>query len=260
MKDGRDKVLLNRDDQAGFRLDTTFTHRHGKCITEDSMPALTTRTDFVNSYSSLLQTTSYLFMETDTTWKMCVAVVKPHFNFPNSPTQHYIDLEMLEEKLPVHFDQKPVDCIRVDGAADEGPGHLEVQFLWTERHLEKRKICTVISSRHSGGSYLNEVELMNGCIAKAHANLYIPSTLSGNNFDINGVNATKLSENLDIATDVYIDRVNGAACCGTTLQLHKGGKNEDATERRESLLVFLKGKAEEKIKLKESKPELFKFF
>ena len=197
LKDGREKVLLNRDDQAGFWLDTTFTHRHGKCITEESMPALTTRTDFVNSYSSLLQTTSYLFMETDTTEKMCVAVVKPHFNFPKSPTQHYIDLEMLDEKLPVHFDQKPVDCIRVDGATDEGPGHLEV--LWTERHL-------------------------------------------------------------DIATDVYIDSINGAACCGTTLQLHKGGENEDATERRESLLVFLKGKAEEKMKLKESKPELFKFF
>ena len=66
---------------------------------------------------------------------------------------------------------------------------------------------------------------MNGCIAKAHANLYIPSTLSGSNIDANGVNAKKISENLDIATDVYIDRVNGAFCCGTTLQLHKGGRN-----------------------------------
>lgn len=66
---------------------------------------------------------------------------------------------------------------------------------------------------------------MNSCIAKAHANLYIPSTLSGSNIDANGVNAKKISENLDIATDVYIDRVNGAFCCGTTLQLHKGGRN-----------------------------------
>ena len=32
LKDGRNKLLLNRDDQAGFRLDTTFTHRQGKCF------------------------------------------------------------------------------------------------------------------------------------------------------------------------------------------------------------------------------------
>ena len=71
-------------------------------------------------------------------------------------------------------------------------------------------MCTVVSSRHSGGSYLNEVELMNGCIAKAHGNLFIPSTLAGSNFDSNGLSAKKLNKNMDIATDVYvyIDRVD----------------------------------------------------
>ena len=183
LKDGLDKVLLNRDDQAGFRLDTTFTHRQGKCITTENTPALTTRTDFVNSYSSLLQTTSYLFMASDTTEKACVGVVKPHFTFQKNPTQHFIDLEMLESKLPGHLGNRSIECVRVDGATDEGPAHIEVQFLWTERHIATRRICTVVTSRHSGGSYLNEVELMNGCIAKAHANLYIPLTLSGNNYD-----------------------------------------------------------------------------
>ena len=260
LKDGRDKVLLNRDDQAGFRLDTTFTHRQGKCITMENAPALTTRTDFVNSYSSLLQTTSYLFMESDTTEKACVGLVKPHFMFQKNPTQHFIDLEMLESKLPSHLGNRYIECVRVDGATDEGPGHVEVQFLWTERHIEKRRICTIVTSRHSGGSYLNEVELMNGCIAKAHSNLYIPSTLTGNNYDSNGLNSGKLRENLDIATDVYIDRVNGSACRGTTLQLYKGGQNEAITERRQSLLVFLKGKAKERMQLKESNPELFKYF
>ena len=192
LKDGRDKVLLNRDDQAGFRLDTTFTHRQGKCITMENAPALTTRTDFVNSYSSLLQTTSYLFMESDTTEKACVGLVKPHFMFQKNPTQHFIDLEMLESKLPSHLGNRYIECVRVDGATDEGPGHVEVQFLWTERHIEKRRICTIVTSRHSGGSYLNEVELMNGCIAKAHSNLYIPSTLTGNNYDSNGLNSGKL--------------------------------------------------------------------
>ncbi|CAH3159029.1 unnamed protein product, partial [Porites lobata] len=70
-----------------------------------------------------------------------------------------------------------------------------------------------------------KLELMNGCIAKAHGNLFIPSTLAGSNFDSNGLSAKKLNKNMDIATDVYIDRVDGAPCFGTTLKLHSGGKN-----------------------------------
>lgn len=260
LKDGRNKVLLNRDDQAGFRLDTTFTHRQGKCITIDNIPSLTTRTDFVNSYPSLLQTTSYLFMESETTEKACIGVVKPHFTFPKNPTQHYADLEMLESKLPSHLEERPIECIRVDGAGDEGPGHLEVQFLWTERHIKQQRICTIVSTRHSGGSYLNEVELMNGCIAKAHSNLFIPSTLSGTNFNESGIDRTKLAENVDIATDVYIDRADGAPCCGTTLQLYKGAKDEMLRERRPSLLVFLRGNAKEKEQLRTSNPELYQYF
>lgn len=260
LKDGRKTVLLNRDDQAGFRLDTTFTHRQGKCITLENSPSLTTRTDFMNSYSSLLQTTSYLFMETDTTQKACIGVVKPHFIYPKTPTQHLIDLEMLEDKVSSHLENRPIECIRVDGATDEGPGHLEVQFLWTERHVEKSKICTVVTSRHSGGSYLNEVELMNGCIAKAHANLYIPSTLSGSNHDQKGLMKEKLDENLDIATDVYIDRVNGSPCCGTILQMLKGGHNDSVSKRRQSLLVFLRGKESEKKELEGRDPESYKYF
>ena len=102
LKDGLDKVLLDQDDQAGFRLDTTFFHWQGKYITMENTPALTMRIDFVNSYSSLLQTTSSLFMASDTTEKACVGVVKPHFTFQKNPTQHFIDLEMLESKGKVH--------------------------------------------------------------------------------------------------------------------------------------------------------------
>ena len=35
-----------------------------------------------------------------------------------------------------------IDCVRVDGAGDEGPSHHEVQFLATERHLDLGKACT----------------------------------------------------------------------------------------------------------------------
>ena len=65
---------------------------------------------------------------------------------------------------------------------------------------------------------------------------------------------------MDIATDVYIDRVDGAPCCGTTLKLHTGGKNETMSERRESLLVFLKGSAKDKKQLKKNRPDLYEYF
>jgi hypothetical protein len=167
---------------------------------------------------------------------------------------------MLETKIPNYITGKPIDCIQVDGAGDEGPGHVEVQFLWTEWHLQKTKTCTIVTTRNSGGSYLNPVELMNGCIAKAHANLYIPSTLTGSNFNSDGLDKEKLTENLDVATDVYIDRVNRAPCCGTNIQLYKGGKDTSATERRESLLVFLRGKPEQKDELRKANPSLYQYF
>ena len=35
---------------------------------------------------------------------------------------------------------KEIECIRVDGASDEGPSHEEVQFWWTERHFKRPTI------------------------------------------------------------------------------------------------------------------------
>ena len=58
LKNGTEQVVLNRDDAAGFRLDTTFTHKQHKGIQLLDSQDLTTRTDYVNKYQSLLQTTS----------------------------------------------------------------------------------------------------------------------------------------------------------------------------------------------------------
>lgn len=74
-------------------------------------------------------------------------------------------------------DKKLIECIRVDGAADEGPMHEEVQFVWAARHLSRPTLATLVTARNSGSSYLNRVELQNGCLALAHANVFIPSTL-----------------------------------------------------------------------------------
>ena len=186
LKDGRDKVVLNRDDAAGFRLDTTYTHKQHKAVQLINQPDLTTRTYFVNSYTALLQTTSYLFQETATTPKVCVGVVKPHIVYEKSPAQHMADVQMLEgkEELSSVFrlpdgNPKSVWFVQVDGAGDEGPSHKEVEFLWTEKHLNQNHHFTCITTRHSDGSHLNPVELMNGCLAVAHSNLYFPSTLGG---------------------------------------------------------------------------------
>ena len=84
---------------------------------------------------------------------------------------------------PVIGEQKMIECIRVDGASDEGPSHEEVQFYWTECHLERNLYATIVIVRCSGSNYLNRVELQNDCLALGHANLFIPSTLSGSNVD-----------------------------------------------------------------------------
>jgi hypothetical protein len=57
-EDGRDKCTINCDDAAGFRLDTTFTHKQRKSVSSKSNPEMTTRTDYVNKYSLVLQVTS----------------------------------------------------------------------------------------------------------------------------------------------------------------------------------------------------------
>ena len=265
LQNGEDKLILNRDDQAGFRLDTTYTHRGHKSISLEEEQELTCRTDYVNKYKSILQTTSYMFLKTDTTSEKCIGVVKAHGLFPKNPSQHAEDFKMVEglAEMKPWVLNKPIDCIRVDGASDEGPSHLEVQFLWTELHIQREKMCTLVTTRHSGGSYLNKVELMNGCLAIAHSNLYIPSTLSGPNFTSSGLNSSKLSENLNLATDVYIDRVSGAPCGDSDISLVKGAKVDgDASlnNRRPDLLCFLSGKNSDKVRLQKSKPELFKYF
>lgn len=51
------KVLINRDDQAVFRLDMTYTHKARGVLCEEV--ETNSSADYVNTYSSILQTTSY---------------------------------------------------------------------------------------------------------------------------------------------------------------------------------------------------------
>lgn len=56
---------------------------------------------------------------------------------------------------PLTNKQKLIECIRVDGADDEGPSHEEVQFIWTAHHIVKATQVTLVTARNSGSSYLN---------------------------------------------------------------------------------------------------------
>ena len=149
---------------------------------------ITTHTDFVNKTTTNLQITNYNFPATSHHPETCVGVVKASHVHQKSPSQHMADLTMLEKmgELSHLFRNKLVEYVRVDGASDEGPSHLEVQFLWTERHYKKGSLVTMITSRCSGDSRLNRVELQNSHLSKGHSNTFIPSTLAGSHTNEDG--------------------------------------------------------------------------
>ena len=98
-----------------------------KAVSSTSNPEKTTRIDYVNKYASVLQTTSYMILPTKTTCQATAGVVKPHMVFPKNASQHAADLAVLENHgdFKDQIAQKKIDCIRVDGASDENPGHDE---------------------------------------------------------------------------------------------------------------------------------------
>ena len=74
--DGTDKLILNRNDQAGFRLDTLGTHsKHATLCIQGNVP-LATKTYFVTKYIAVLQTSSYTFTKTKKTIEQCGGIVK----------------------------------------------------------------------------------------------------------------------------------------------------------------------------------------
>ncbi len=263
--DANNIMNFGRDDQSGFRLDTMATNMQHATLCIRDKPSLTTHVDYVNRYPSVLQTTSYNFPSSKTTGEICVGVVKAQKLFQKNPAQHFADLVMVEQKPEVkpafinNNTNKPkeIECIRVDGAGDEGPLHEEVQYWWTKRHFEKGNRTMLISTRNSGSSYRNRVELQNGCLTLAHANVFIPSTLHGSCMIDGEVNDEILFRNLHAAIDAYISRVDQAPCAGTGIHLWKGANSAAYQEERTAVNIFLKGKKEEKELLQKEKPAMF---
>ena len=126
--------------------------------------------------------------------------------------------------------------------------------------LTAESVATMITTRNSGASYKNRVELQSSCLALALANLLIPTTLNGACLINDGkVNQTKLKENLSSAIiDVYLSRVDGAPCASNEIHLFHG--TESATCRNENNLVkvFLKGSKKAKEELQTDHPEMYR--
>ena len=266
--DGKHIVLLNRDDQAGFWLDSTFTHKNMPSLNVDG-PTVTTRTDFLNKHYTQLQTTSYNFTKTKTTSEVCIGVVKASGVHQKNPSQHAADLDMLQamdhpKTVFLQEDSgevKEIKCVRVDGASDEGPSHTEVQFLWTERHMNRPTKVTLVTTRSSGDSFLDRVELQNGCLSHAHSNLFIPSTLCGEPCDEEGqFSEEKYRANMEAALKQYIERVDDSPCMWTTIKLQRGATDHPFLERRSRLLVFLKGSVKQKAELRKQDHEEYEYF
>ncbi len=268
--DGARILNINRDDASGYRLDTLTTHKQHATPTVHGHEILTTHSDYVNRYPSVLQTSSYNFSGTKSTGELCAGVVKAVPLHEKNPHQHAADLEMLAEKpelYPAFHNSvtesvKPIDCIRVDGGMDEGPSHEEVQFVWTELHLKHKKIATIVTTRSAGSSYMNRVELQNGCLSLGHSNLFIQSTLNGSCFQpgSSSVDQERLKKNLDTAIDVYINRVDGSPCGDTQIRLYKGIQDKQFLRRRPLLLLFLRGSKQKKVELRNEHPELYHHF
>ena len=152
--------------------------------------------------------------------------------------------------------------MRVDGAVDEGPSHDEVQFWWTQRHIAKERLATLVTTRSSGSSYLNRVELQNGCLSLGHANTFILSTLGGScmNPDTGAVDEESLQRNLNLAISAYISRVDGCPCGNTAIHLYRGADTSEQIRNRAHLLTFLKGSNVAKEQFRQEHPQLYAEF
>lgn len=265
--DGNDKLNLNRDDLSIFRLDSMITHNKTATQQIKGSPILTTKTDYQASYPNKLQTTSYNFTGTNNTGELCGGVVKAIPLHHKNPAQHMADFEMLgkaEHFQPAFVSPegkvKRIECIRTDSGGDEAPCYDEVQFWWTRRHMEKPTVVQLVTSRQSGGSNLNRVELQNGCEAKARAGLFIPSTLNGSNLNDHGkIDNHRLCQNLSDAIDVYISRVQGASCGDARIYHCRGADSSDYQDLREKLLAFIRGTKAEKLALEMNHPDDYKY-
>ena len=114
-----------------------------------------------------------------------------------------------------------------------------------------------MSTRNSGVSFKNRVELHNGCLALGHANTFIPSTLNSSCVQNGKFSEEILKKGMDLEIDVCISRVDKCPCAGTVINLYKGACSTGLQHERVAIKAFLKGKREENELLKSEDSELY---
>ena len=91
---------------------------------------------------------------------------------------------------------------------------------------------------------------------------HIRSTLAGScmNPHTGAIVKEKLKENMSLAVDAYVSRVNGCPCGDTEIQLFRGPDSSEQQEAQEKLLIFLKGSNKNKEVLHCQDPTLYAHF
>lgn len=118
LRNGLDKVVIYRDDIAGFRLDKTFTHKQHPVLQHKSKPEVKTRTSlFIYVTSNIISS----YGNSEYTCSLCFGVAKPQKITSKNPDQHSADLKVLGyfDEVKPWLEGKKVGCICVDGAMDE---------------------------------------------------------------------------------------------------------------------------------------------
>ena len=134
--------------------------------------------------------------------------------------------------------------------------HEEVQYWWTRRHLETKSLATLVSTRNSGRSFKNRVELQNGCFSPGTCKHFHP--VNGSCVQNGKVSEEILKKSMDLESDVCIySHVDKCPCVETVINLYKGAFSTELQHERLAIKTFLKGKREEKELLKSEDSELY---
>ena len=111
-------------------------------------------------------------------------------------------------------------------------------------------MVTLVTARSSGSSFCNRVELQNGCMVVMVVNCMASGEL----------NHELLVKNLELAIDVYLDRVNHCECGDGVINLYKGADSQQQQGYRENIKIFLKGSKKKKEELKRTHADIYNLF
>ena len=100
--------------------------------------------------------------------------------------------------------------------------------------LHEGREFTLVTTRNSGASCFNLVELQNGVVGLAHANLIIPFTLCGSAETESGkISKERLQENMKAALQVYLDRVNEVPFGSSVIKMYRSATDQQAAQMKQ---------------------------